>query len=230
MFVCRTEFGAKSNDFSSINAMISEMGLVEIPMSYAIKPLMKRNATLETIDRTIDGTIDEGVLMNEEWSSPESDNLAHLGVSADEDNVYITAYVKDADVQVDAAKSVWNQDCISLNIDLRSSDISTYSSRSPFYLRMTPSTDQMPSQIYRPENIPSEWQYACKADENGYSLELAIPIEFIESYQTGPWESIRLNVFFDDMDEGRDEIPRVYFEPNWRDNDSWLGSGLYFHE
>jgi hypothetical protein len=90
--------------------------------------------------------------------------------------------------------------------------------------------DGLTSQVQSPANIPSDWEYICKANASGYNFELAIPLSYLNEAQGGDWKSLRLNWTMDDLDDPTDwqKIVRTSQFPNWGSDSEIVGSGIYF--
>ena len=213
---------------ATVHTELGNGNLLDIPIQYRIKPLSKNSIPVSSQAIEVDGNIDEWTSWSQQYIT-ETGNQVFYDLKSDDENVYIAAKVMDETVIVDTSQSVWRQDCIGFQLNVSTSDESAMANWGQYFLRITPATESMKSSIHRPERIPEEWTYICKQNQDHYVFEMAIPQSFLDQNQGGQWESIRLNVYVDDLDDPEtSEIPRDWHYPEWRSKENIVGTGLYF--
>ena len=207
-----------------------DMGVVEIPFDYQIKPLHRRYLPMIGHPVQIDGVADEWKDFTMYYSNRDlSDNQIKAAVSIDDKNLYLAARIKDDQIILDTSAAVWHQDCFSwiINVDSPSKLLKSTNHQS---IRITPSNDIYPSSVHNGDRLPPMIKRACRVNEMGYDVEVSIPIEFIEKAIGAPLEQVRVNFFVDDKDVPDESPVRLHFEPEWRSKESWVGSGLFMRQ
>ena len=64
--------------------------------------------------------------------------------------------------------------------------------------------------------------------DNGYAVEVSVPISYLEKFQTGDWKNVRINFMINDYDQGGNHVTRISWKPNWTEEENYLGSGTFF--
>ena len=212
-----------------VSAKLSEESTVEIPLQIQVKPIRQKFIEETTQVIKIDGKLDEWQLPMEEVITT-SDNHLKYAVSQNGTHLLLAAEVKDPKLVIDPENSITRQDNLGLYLSFQPSPKSAKAPSDAYYLRMTIEKDGQSSQIQSPKNIPSDWNYICKASSAGYNFELSIPVSYLNKAQGGDWKSLRLNWTVDDLDDPTDwqKIVRSSQFPNWGSDQEIVGSGIYF--
>ena len=200
---------------------------IELPYTYQIKPLRKKYLQEVNHSVKIDGVAEEWTSFPIKYHDAGlSDNKVVATIAADEKNLYFAAKITDNHLVLDTAMAVWKQDCFNwiINVDKPAKLLTT---RNYQTIRLTPATDHFESTVYRPEQLPPSILYASKANAQGYDVEISVPIQFIEDQLGITMEQLRTNFFVDDKDHPDEDPVRLYYQPDWRSKESWVGSGLY---
>ncbi len=205
-----------------------ELGMVEIPISYRIKPLSKHyiQTTAATINVDADLTDWQGPWYD--FEDEKSDNTIRWAVAYDDEFIYLAAQVRDDTVLVDRTLPTWKQDGFGWMIALGADhSLSTQSGAGTY--RITPEKDDIPQAYYRSDNWPEQLQYVARCNESGYTVEARIPIQLLYRDWSNPWTQIRVNFFVDDKD-GPEDPARIYWQSPWRSAGAVVGSGIFWKE
>lgn len=208
---------------------------IKMPATFNLRPL-ERFSLLKT-EKTI--AIDADLT---EWKElPYSvktdvdieDCSAQFDVRYDAEYLYVAAKVRDDQVLVDTGTVTFQQDFVGPVFSaepLAKSAMKVGRSwfNESFIYIMSPETADTPSTTFYDERLPAGVKWACKANEDGYTMEIAIPVKYIEERQGKDWKSLRFNLVVQDWDEGEKEKPRFTFMPNWRGKENVVGSGMFF--
>ena len=63
----------------------------------------------------------------------------------------------------------------------------------------------------------------------GFDVEIAIPVEYLEEIGGENWESVRLNVNYQDKD-GDSSRSGLWWRPEWSSGQNYIGSGTIFRQ
>jgi len=162
------------------------------------------------------------------------DSHFDFNVCYDDENLYLGMSVWDDKVEADHKKSIWDQDAVQVNIDPRPLMTSannrkkSNSQNKYFHLLASPSLNKNQEPLIKqPENLPEGTRLVTKKTLEGFSLELSIPLEYIESLGGVDWETLRLNLTYFDRD-GKSPRSWIWWKPNWTSPDNYIGSGMFF--
>jgi hypothetical protein len=212
---------------------------LKIPVSYNIGPLDKYKLPQRQQEIAIDGDLSEWDELPHaiKSDSAHTDLSATFGIQYDEKYLYVAAKVLDDDVKVDTGTVTFRQDYIGVLFSgdpLAESAMRTgqgWYENSYTYI-VSPSTADTPSTSYYDDRLEADENptWVCKATEQGYILEIAVPLTYVKKRQGQDWQSIRFNLIVQDWDTDEDNKPRFYFAPNWRSKDNVVGAGMFFRE
>jgi hypothetical protein len=97
-----------------------------------------------------------------------------------------------------------------------------------FHLFFAPSLSRKEDpQIEQQELLPEGTLLRTRKSLEGFSMELAIPIEYIRSQGGSNWETLRVNVSYYDRDN-KDSRTQIWWKPNWSSPQNYIGSGMFF--
>lgn len=193
---------------------------------------------------TIDGALDDWPELKFEVSENgyvKSDPFSHRGgkdaayhfdVTYDDDYLYIATEVTDDQLETSLEKNPTEQDAVHVMIDGRPEGISALETgeslfREALYLGQSPLAEEDSSNLYRPDRLPEGTQSVVRRTETGYVSEMAIPITYLNESQGGNWESVRINVAVSDYDDGGQHQTNLFWRPDWRGEDNYVGSGMF---
>ena len=189
----------------------------------------------------IDGKLDEWKIFPHEIKKPkyikyienwkgEKDSSFAFDVSYDDNNIYVAEKLTDEFLYLDKFKNPWEQDSIMIGFDCRPKDErhskinngTQFKTHLIFYMSPGVSLDEMI--LYKKELLHEGTKAACLKTNDGYNVEIAIPIAYINSIQKN-WISFQLNIKVSDTDiEGGSSIS---WKPNWYSNKSYKNSGTF---
>ncbi len=205
-----------------------ELGMVEIPVSYRIKPLSKHVIQTPSAKIDVDADLTDWQGTWYDFEDERSDNAIRWALAYDEEFIYLAAQVRDDTVLVDRTLPTWKQDGFGWMIALGADhSLSTQSGAGTY--RITPEKDDIPQAYYRSDNWPEHLQYVARCNESGYAVEARIPIQLLYRDWSNPWTQIRVNFFVDDKD-GPEDPARIYWQSPWRSAGAVVGSGIFWKE
>jgi hypothetical protein len=202
------------------------LGRMDIPFSYHIKPIRKRQALSPANRLNIDADLaDWPPLRYSHKDSEVSDNHVEFDIAMDDQYIYLAAKVKDDNIIVDPNLPSWRQDGFGWTVALgKEPDLAVAGSGASF--RITPGHGSIGQKHYRSDRWPKNLQYIANSKGDGYSVELRIPIDMLAK-EDDDWEQVRINFYIDDKDS--EELPvRLNWQPTWRGTTTFVGTGLFF--
>ncbi len=162
----------------------------------------------------------------------EDDCSIKFATALDESNFYIAVDITDNDFYIKEEGSYWNQDAIILGLDARPKNQSAFNrgegrGRDWFsYLR----TFKKENPVYGENRLPLKVTTEVLRRENGATLEMAFPLDYIQKMGGDNWSSLRFGLGYYDYDSD-DENPTTHFWfPAWNSNEDIPGSGILFKE
>jgi len=171
---------------------------------------------------------------NREEYEGDFDSHYDFNICYDDENLYLGMVVWDDEVEIDHKKSLWDQDAVQINIDPRplmtsANDRTDNNYQNQyFHLLASPSLNKNQEPlINQAENLPDGTRLVTKKTLEGFSLELSIPLEYIESHGGVDWETLRVNLTYFDHD-GKNSRSSIWWQPNWSDSENYIGSGMFF--
>lgn len=208
-----------------------EPALIEYPFHYLIKPVLRREIFPISKSPVIDGSLADWKPLRFHFERDSGSVVIDFDLSYDDEFLYVGARVKDDVVQSFGEGPTWKQDNLSIVINANKANRSAVSTGYNWYLfdfvqQLSPANDTISSVFYR-ETMPDGSKMVVKTTELGYEGELALPISYLESLQGEPWQSIRFNIGVDDKDQGP-KVSRYSWQPAWRDQNNFVGSGTFF--
>ncbi len=207
---------------------------IEIPFEYSIRPIDKNNVEKLNNKVIIDANLKEWKELNNIVNSddPESMN-ARFAMQYDDEMLYLAVDVKDDNIMSFGSGRPWTQDYIGLCLNAENAEKSALSKgegwyQNEMYFLITPEKGKNKSQTWQEDKLPEGSKYACKANEKGYTMEWAIPLEYIKQKQGEDWKTYRFNLFIGDKDLEAEDPKTYFWGANWRGEDNYLGSGMFF--
>lgn len=205
---------------------------LEIPFTYQIKPEPKYYLNAATTAKNVDGAMDDWQELPYTITGTDAADLqARFGLQYDDDYLYVGIAVQDDDIHTMAGTAAWNQDMAGVVINADPLAASAMNTGGGWYeesamVLMTPATTDVPSTVM-PEEVVEGMLKACKPTADGYFLEVALPISYIQERQGDNWQTIRFNIRIVDVDTG-EEKEEIWFQPEWRSKEHSIGSGMFF--
>ncbi|NLF38945.1 hypothetical protein GX586_05830, partial [bacterium] len=168
----------------------------------------------------------------ENWSGPDDGSFA-FATAYDDAFVYVAVKTTDDMLMVDRSESPWSQDSIAVSLDAREEKVRAADSPGSkkefethllYYLSPSGKGNMI---WYLKERLPEGSQAACVADGQGISLEIAIPIEYLNGRQDGAWKDFQLNILVNDVDTTG--ASRLRWRPDWNAG-TYPGAGTFRKE
>ena len=214
-----------------VSLQSEELPDIKIPMTYYLAPESKYLLKTRNTQIRVDGDLsDWNPLPFRLHGSGDNDCRALFDMTFDEDYLYLAAKIFDEDVQANAMEAIWDQDFIGVIINadpmrISASDRGAGRYRESFFFMQSPDSDS----IQRMSSVQIEGVVSeCTRSDHGYTLETAIPINFIKEKQGENWQTIRCNLVVQDVDAGESQHPGYTFKPDWRGIENRPGSGMFF--
>jgi len=163
------------------------------------------------------------------------DNIScDFSLTCDESNLYLALSVFDDDIHLKPGEPALSQNGVLVSIDPRPVHISSNGrmdnifSKEIFRLFFVPKLEKEGELLFdQQESIPGGTHVVSKRSENGFDVELSIPMEYLDSFNDNQWESIRLNIAYTDVDKN-EKRSIIWWKPNWSSTDNYIGSGTFF--
>jgi UDP-2,3-diacylglucosamine pyrophosphatase LpxH len=161
----------------------------------------------------------------------DSDASFRFDLTYDDEYLYIAADVTDNQLETNLDKIAYEQDGINVLLDARPERISALETgerifREVLYLGISP-LEAESNELFRADRLPEGTKAAINRTEQGYMAEMAVPVTYLNELQGGNWESIRLNVAIRDFDEDGQYQTALFWKPDWRSEDNYVGSGTF---
>jgi len=247
--------GINIRKFNNIDPLSMEVNLkynlkdrpqLELNRVYNIKPVQKYKLLLAKKAIKIDGNLKEWKSLQfklTEKSHIVADLFSHTGnddgsgafsICYDEENLYIGAeIVDDAIVVVENGENpLYHQDAVFIFLDARPVHKSCMGGTgqkifSSDWITIAISPDEQGS-IYRKQSLPKGTVCKIQLTKNGYSVEAAIPISYLNEIQISDWKNFRFNFMINDYDQGGQYKSKIYWKPGWTEKNNYIGSGTFF--
>ena len=152
-----------------------------------------------------------------------------FSLEMDDTHLYVAVDVTD-ERQVYKQSSAWTQDGLEFRIDGRSDPARSQNRDESSILMVGISPDRDPDKmgLYQPEVLGQEGVQAMGVPTpTGHAYEISIPLNYIEERQGKDWDKIRINIAVDDYDEETGPLAQLWWQPDWRDQNSFAGSGTF---
>ena len=209
---------------------------VSIPFTYLLNPAEGTRRIGKDVGRTsVDGDLGDWEALDQTIRSQDAGDLSiRWGIVADDEFVYFGAEVTDDHVSVEAGRAPGKQDFVGLVVNadpLAGSLLDGGEARyeRSFYLLVSPpaSPGGEPVVKINSERYPFDVPLASKITAEGYTIELALPLEYVRDRQGTDWGHLRVNVIAQDDDPEDAERYKAFWRPEWRGPGNVVGSGLF---
>ncbi|MEM9981860.1 MAG: metallophosphoesterase [Bacteroidota bacterium] len=162
----------------------------------------------------------------------DKDGSFEFSLNYDEAFLYITTKVKDDEINVDKNRWADEQDAIYIVLDFRPENLSASNNGSwgdaAFFIHIPPTSKKsVNKELFFSRRIKEHTQARTVLTDEGYQTELAIPIEYLKEKQGDNWQSFRLNIYQSDADQDFQHHSMIYWRPGWRNEDNYIGSGIF---
>ncbi|MBT3345961.1 MAG: hypothetical protein HN712_15050 [Gemmatimonadetes bacterium] len=165
----------------------------------------------------------------ESWVGP-ADCSWRFAVQMDDNNLYIAVEVTD-EQQIYLQKNAWSQDGLELRLDARPDPARSQGrDEGGTALAIAISPDHVPDNMILLAREALEQQGVRAVGvptESGHAYEVSIPLSYIEEKQGVGWDRIRFNMAVDDYDDDSGPLAQLWWQPDWRDDTNFSGSGTF---
>jgi len=235
----RKRVDLKTGDFSpfvleSTVTVDTDEKSIEIPGRYLIKPLEKHTLR-SSKKKKIDGKLNDwDELTHFFQAESEGGNEVRFDLSYDDDFLYVAAEVKDDEVMNSGKGAPWTQDYIGFALNGEVLPKSAMSKGKHWYANevyflISPEIGSAPALTHPQDRIPETAEYKCLATDDGYLLEMKMPLDYIKSKQGEEWKSFRFNLMTGDKNtDGQTEM--TFWQNDWRGSENVVGSGVFVRE
>ena len=220
---------------------------LEIKQSLPVKPVKRIDLPRRAESVVVDGNLSEWADLPQACTRPEQvidwwrawtgprDASFRFAVARDDDYVYIAARVVDDKVVTPNPDGGYDGRCDHLGVSVdarpepaRSAGLGDWEQRFKEYLPVLVNPDAKgKAHVYSPKQLPEGTKVACVKTETGCEAEIAIPASWLDEQQGGPWQALRINVFYNDVEERGGRYPRIYWRPAWDESANYPGSGTF---
>ena len=164
-----------------------------------------------------------------DYRGPE-DLTVEFQTRYDDEFLYIAFDIADDELVINDEGPIWNQDALLVGLDGRPAGVSAHNNgqdRNGQWLGYIQAFREKDA-VYQADGLPTEVKTAYKKTEDGVTVELAVPLSYLEKMQNGNWKEFRLAVgYYDFDDNGESRTEHYWFYP-WGSEGSIVGEGTFF--
>ena len=159
------------------------------------------------------------------WKGAQ-DGAFRFGVSRDDAFLYIAVRATDNEPCFDGWK-YW-EDFTMVTVDGRASDSEDLKT-AVFSVIAGPEISPEQGAEFEIGSKPEGVVTASKVAADGFTVELSIPLSYLDEHQGGNWQRVRLNVGVSDFDKGdaRDGVTILYWRPQWTGGQAYPEAGVF---
>ena len=223
---------------TSVTYTSDKWPVVKADFSNRIKPEKIEKLTKASI--TVDGKLNdwEGTFLNSKDEFLVANPFSHSGnedasftfkTAYDDAFFYVGVMAKDDELMAEKSGVPWRQDGLEVFIDARPLDIAATGTggNQTLIVSTSPYTDgSLNTRVYRAARLPKGTKVATQQTDNGFIVELAIPLSYIKEKQGENWSSVRVNVAQYDFDSNNHRST-LWWRPRWNNEASYVGSGMF---
>ena len=167
-----------------------------------------------------------------------ADASLRFAVEQDEKNLYVAVEVTDDILVSSSEKIAREQDGVSLQLDARPNPARDTnkglwaSVRSGEFRQIALITATLvpPAEDHVMKRFTgggaSPWTYAIRRQTNGYTIEFALPLSYLEAQQGADWQEVRINLGLQDTDHGEKPVS-LWWRPSRFGAKAVPGSGTF---
>jgi len=217
---------------------------IEVEVEKRLKPERMLQLTELQDAVKIDGNLDEWeelsitvdkdkyVLANPFSHQGKADGSFKFDVAYDETFLYVGAKITDDEMVVSAERNPLQKDGFTIALDPRVAQEAAGGTgdwgETAYFITSPPTKkSETGTTLYQADRLPEGTQVATKLIDGGFAVELAIPLAFLKEKQSGEWNSFRLNAAQIDVDNDGSHQSTIFWKPDWRGEDNYLGSGIF---
>ncbi|MEX2015366.1 MAG: sugar-binding protein [Candidatus Hydrogenedentales bacterium] len=150
------------------------------------------------------------------------DGSARFGVRYDRDNLYVGVAVLDDANYNHPRRNYQRQDSLVISLDARPEDKRSGAAGT---LSIPVIAGKDAADLGENETLPEGTRVVSQMTEEGYAVEVAIPMAYIAAQQGEDWETVRVNWTIHDFDP--DGNARVSWRPVWSSPADYARSGTF---
>ncbi len=170
------------------------------------------------------------------WTGP-ADCAWRFGVALGKTHLYIGIETTD-DRPVHLGKQAWEQDGVEVRVDGRPDPARSAGRgeddegmKAQVFVGLGPGPSPEQLAVYANERLKELGVAAiCVPTPKGHNTEIAIPLSYFAERQGEDWQELRLNIAVDDFDEPAGPLAQLWWQPDWRDLETFAGSGTFEKE
>ncbi len=215
---------------------------VELSQKFNIKPALKYVLNPQQKKVKVDGKlrewsdfpfkVDDNAYVQASPFTHSGNDDAHgeFAVSFDEDYLYVAAKIIDDELMVKPGENPLYQDAVAVFIDPRPANHYNSTTRNNLFsdwIIVAISPDEEGT-IYQKDRLPEGTLSKIRETDDGYSVEIAIPSNYLSKSQQTDWSNVRVNLMISDYDQDGHHVSRIAWKPIWTEEDNYLGSGTFF--
>lgn len=163
------------------------------------------------------------------WQGP-ADCSWRCGVVEGPDYVYIGVEVSDERAVYKRALA-WDQDGLEVRLDARPDPVRSADGGAEadlVVIGISPGADPQDQVLFQAGTLAQQGVGAVSRPTTaGHSYEMAIPLSYLEERQGKNWERFRLRIAVGDYDEIAGPLAQLWWQPDWRDDTNFAGSGTF---
>jgi hypothetical protein len=156
------------------------------------------------------------------------DASVQFGVYHDADYIYIAAKVTDDNRYLRPDDDYNDQDGIEIYLDARPAANRSGGVTFKDFLMLGLAAGQSTDKLHKRDSLPEGTQIASETTDQGYTVEAAIPLTYIEQQGGANWADLRVNIAVRDYDP--DGTAMIWWRPDWRSPADYAGSGVFTRE
>ncbi len=161
------------------------------------------------------------------WQGPR-DGSFRFAIRYDDKFVYAAVRMTDDSMVSVPRVNPWDQDGVNVGIQAWPARDWTPAAPSKWaYCFLSPAKRAKDSVIWGAEWMPKGFQAACVWSGDGYSAEIAFPVESLQEGPDRPWTALRVCANLYDFDRDAGEGTYFNWTPVWNLPESWAGSGAF---
>lgn len=163
-----------------------------------------------------------------DFTGPEDFSLK-FSTTYDDQNVYVAFEIKDDEFYADEKAAMWNQDVLIVGLDARPEHLSSFNTgqgrNGEWMMYLMNFGENFKSNT---GDLPVQVQSAVQKTATGRTVELAIPITYLDKMHMKTWSDFRLDIMYYDYDAMGEKRTEHFWYPSWSNKENIPGSGMLF--
>jgi poly(3-hydroxybutyrate) depolymerase len=181
---------------------------------------------------SVDGNIQDWGELPYRVNAAGQKTVARFNLRYDSSSLYIGVAVIDEYLSVDTAKNVWEQDGLIIRIDARSGDkrdnrVNDWEDVLPLFI--SPVGPARSPLVWKGWQLPNGSSLAWGKTGDGYAVEIAVPVAYVQAKQGGPWKDVAFNIAIDNSNKDGTHVETCW-HPDWLKESMRSGTGVFLRE